>query len=302
MTSKDNRPIDPEQLKDEYDDSVDFATGAQGDTVIIDSDKLAKLETVRIDNLPSSDRDGSWVAGHHYETLYDTHIDSEQEKAVLLRNYEKAYEQNTLLRSENDRLMQEASEYRSDYRAADSYNKDREAELMARENQVEAAERRFRPLKIGLIAGTIASLLAAIFFFFMWMNLENEESSIGQRDAAQQEQVRGLRTSLEQEREDHEATRSELGNVNSQVESLNDQLDELRKENTTLQDTVDNRDKDIERINGELDQLRDQNDELNSREPETVTRTFVQQQPGEVQTETNTVTETETTTVTSNER
>lgn len=307
MTNDDNRNNNPDRLNDEYDDSVDFATtpgeSDSSETVIIDSDKLAELEMYRSDNLPSDELDGDhWVSRHRYNRLYDEHLSSEEAKAVYERNYEKAYQQNTILRNENDRLVQEVNEYKSDNRAVSTYNKDFEAELQQREADLAAAEGRFRPKKIAMGVVTGVSLIVALTFMLMWMDLKNDESSIGQRDAAQQEQVRGLRTSLEQEKEDHESTRSELDSVNTRMEELTGEMSTLRDENRDLQATIDNRDSDIEQLNSDIDQLRSQNEELSNRAPETVTRTFVQQQPGETQTETRTVTQTETTTVESDSR
>lgn len=311
MTQKNDDHTRMFRAQGEYDDSRDFDVSTQQDNpeTLLDQETLQYQESMRLDNLPGSDREGDhWVSAYRYEDIYNNLIEVEEERAVLTRAYEQAYDVNNVLQTKVEELNNKVNEQINNVNASESYNKEKEAELSDWEEELESRDRNFSPWKWFLISLAAIATILAIVFGLLWMGQRGDTVSTSQRDTALQEQVRNLQESLEQERTDHDETRGEVSALESQVDDLTTQVEErsaaeeranaeIENRNDEIENRnreIENRDQEIERLSSEVDALNQENDRLLNRAPETVTRTYVQRSPGETQTMTETATVTTT--------
>lgn len=283
----------------DYDESQDFSMNPTHEhpETLLDVNTRQYQESMRLDNLPSSDKDGQhWVNSFRYEEIYKNMVNAEESKAVFERNYERAYDQNNILRTNLDEAKSELDTLRNSTNASRAYTDEKEAELRSREEDLDARDKNFNPLKWTLIVLSTVCVVTALVFGFMWMDQSTDSVSSGQRDTALQEQVRTLQGSLDQERTDHDGTREEVRSLSGQVEDLKNQVEEGNQDQENSKEEIENRDREIDRLVAEVEALDEENNQLANQQPETVTRTFVQRSPGETQTITETATATVTTT------
>lgn len=286
-------------LSGDYDESQDFAMNPTHEhpETLLDVSTLQYQESMRLDNLPSSDKDGQhWVSSFRYEEIYNNMVDAEESKAVFERNYARAYDQNNILRTNLDEAKSELEKLRNSTNASRAYTDEKEAELRIREEDLNARDKNFKPLKWTLIVLSTVCVVTSLVFGFMWMDQRTDSVSSGQRDTALQEQVRTLQGALEQERTDHDGTREEVRSLSAQVEELKNQVEEGNQDQEKSNEEIKNRDREIDRLVAEVEALDEENNQLANQQPETVTRTFVQRSPGDTQTVTETATATVTTT------
>lgn len=286
-------------LSGDYDESQDFAMNPTHEhpETLLDVSTLQYQESMRLDNLPSSDKDGQhWVSSFRYEEIYNNMVDAEESKAIFERNYARAYDQNNILRTNLDEAKSELEKLRNSTNASRAYTDEKEAELRIREEDLNARDKNFKPLKWTLIVLSTVCVVTSLVFGFMWMDQRTDSVSSGQRDTALQEQVRTLQGALEQERTDHDGTREEVRSLSAQVEELKTQVEEGNQAQEKSDEEIENRDREIDRLVAEVEALDEENNQLANQQPETVTRTFVQRSPGDTQTVTETATATVTTT------
>lgn len=285
----------------DYDESKDFSMNPTHEhpETLLDVTTRQYQESMRLDNLPSSDKDGQhWVSAFRYEEIYKNMVDAEESKAVFERNYARAYDQNNLLRTDLNEAKVELEKLRNSTNASRAYTDEKEAELRSLEEDLNARDKNFGPFKWALIVLSTVCTVTALVFGFMWMDQRTDSVSSGQRDTALQEQVRTLQGSLDQERTDHDGTREEVRSLSAQVEDLKNQVEEGNQSQENANEEIENRDREIDRLVAEVEALDAENDQLANQQPETVTRTFVQRSPGDTQTVTETATATATVTTT----
>lgn len=232
-------------------------------------------------SIPYED-DGS-IPFSFYQGLYDAYLMSIDDVAELARNAEENYQQSEILSSKLSHANTELNQLKVYSSSKTSKNEAEREELNQQKDQLEQDKSKFKATKIGLVAACIGLVIGLIVVSFLYMGAKNDGDLSSSQGAALEEQVRSLKTSLDGVREEKASLQKENSELAKSNESESKKSDKERQRADRAEQSLEDKDQQIR-------DLEEQNQQLENQEPETVTKTVVQEQPGEAQTITSTVT------------
>lgn len=249
-----------------------------------DFDTTASTRHYAWENLPDDVLDGNWVSRAQYDALYDDYDRETQEKAILDRNYQEAYNQNIEIRQRFETLEDENSRLRREDSAASNRNEAIRRDLEQREKEFEDEKTKLTWLKIGAPIAIGILALSLIFSIVAWQGEKSDNAFNSQKSGAQQEQVTGLKSSLDQEKRAREEAESQRDELRKKLEKAEKSNTDNAEEVKSLKDSIGEKDRQIDELTKQINEIGQIQQEVITSTvqapPETVTRTITQSDSG----------------------
>lgn len=193
--------------------------------------------------------------------------------ASVSTEYSKVQSFNSSLESENNSLKRDKISLEREIQAMEAKNQPySQSALEEREEEFNEKEKQNKKVKIILSAIALAFIILSLILGVMLSGEKEKSANSDNRSVTQQEQVRGMKNSLDDAKKGQAEANSKVSDLEGQINDLNDRLSQSEKDKKSAQDDAKSKSEEIDSLNNQIN-------ELSSQEPSTVTSTVTESQP-----------------------